>query len=51
MNETKTLEIFFEKMLAKTKKEQIEKVKNYQILNRNAIKNQILFTGSSLMEQ
>lgn len=38
-------------MRARGRHEQFEKAKNFRILNRNAIKGQILFTGSSLMEQ
>ena len=40
-----------EQMSSRIKKEQKNKVKSYQHLNRSARKNQILFTGSSLMEQ
>ncbi len=40
-----------ESMRTRSKMEQQEKAKNYSILNKNAIKGQILFTGSSLMEQ
>ena len=32
------------------KQEQAEKVKSFKILNKSAIKGQVLFTGSSLME-
>ena len=32
-------------------REQLEKLKNYEYLNRHIVKGQILFTGSSLMEQ
>ena len=35
----------------RSKQEQAENVKNFRILNENAVKGQILFTGSSLMEQ
>ena len=38
-------------MQMRSKQEQAEKVKNFRILNENAVKGQILFTGSSLMEQ
>lgn len=44
----KTIE---EQMLSRAKQEQKNKVKSYQHLNRYAKKGQILFTGSSLMEQ
>ena len=40
-----------EQMRARNKQEQHEKAKNYKYLNKNVIKGQILFTGSSLMEQ
>lgn len=40
-----------EQMRARSKQEQMEKAKNYQILNEHVKKGQILFTGSSLMEQ
>ena len=40
-----------EQMRARSKQEQTEKAKNYQILNEHVKKGQILFTGSSLMEQ
>lgn len=40
-----------EQMHSRAKQEQKNKVKSYQHLNKNAKKNQILFTGSSLMEQ
>ena len=40
-----------EQMRSRMKQEQKNKVKTYQHLNKNAKKNQILFTGSSLMEQ
>ncbi len=40
-----------EQMRARSKQEQAEKAKNYQILNEHVKKGQILFTGSSLMEQ
>lgn len=40
-----------EQMLSRAKQEQKNKVKSYQHLNKKAKKNQILFTGSSLMEQ
>ena len=36
-------------MQMRSKQEQAEKVKNFRILNENAVKGQILFTGSSLM--
>ena len=38
-------------MQMRSKQEQAENVKNFRILNENAVKGQILFTGSSLMEQ
>lgn len=38
-------------MHTQSKKEQQEKAKNYKILNETVKKGQILFTGSSLMEQ
>lgn len=38
-------------MQNRMKKEQADKVRNYKTLNRLAKKGQILFTGSSLMEQ
>ena len=37
--------------IRRTKKEQTEKAKNFKFLNQTAKKRQILFTGSSLMEQ
>ncbi len=37
--------------MQKMKREREEKAKNYRILNRTAQRGQILFTGSSLMEQ
>ena len=40
-----------EQMAAHMKKEQAGKVRSYRALNRVAKKGQILFTGSSLMEQ
>lgn len=40
-----------EEMQLRSKKEQEEKVRNFKTLNKTAIKGQILFTGSSLMEQ
>lgn len=40
-----------QQMSSRMKQEQKNKVKNYQHLNKKAKKNQILFTGSSLMEQ
>lgn len=42
---------FTNKMIARSKQEQAEKAKNYKILNQSAYRGQILFTGSSLMEQ
>ncbi len=38
-------------ILCRMKQEQQEKIDKYRILNETAIKGQILFTGSSLMEQ
>lgn len=45
------MKIVEDQMHARFKHEQWEKARNFQILNRNVIKGQILFTGSSLMEQ
>ena len=45
------MKIVEEQMHARFKHEQWEKARNFQILNRNVSKGQILFTGSSLMEQ
>ncbi|MDO4340657.1 MAG: GDSL-type esterase/lipase family protein [Eubacteriales bacterium] len=53
-NDSKSIEllkVIDEQMRARGKQEQFEKAKNFQILNRNVVKGQILFTGSSLMEQ
>ena len=44
MSELDVIQGFFEK-------EQKEKIDKYRILNETVIKGQILFTGSSLMEQ
>lgn len=40
-----------EQMQAHGKREQAEKAKNFRILNQSVVRGQILFTGSSLMEQ
>lgn len=45
------MKIVEDQMHTRFKHEQWEKARNFQILNRNVIKGQILFTGSSLMEQ
>lgn len=43
----KIMDFFAEQM----KREQLEKLERYRVLNRNVRKGEILFTGSSLMEQ
>lgn len=45
------LEEIGETMMQNLKREQTQKVENYKVLNAVAEKGQILFTGSSLMEQ
>lgn len=45
------MKIVEKQIRARDKHDQWEKARNFQILNRNIIKGQILFTGSSLMEQ
>lgn len=51
MNAEELMKTMGEQMASRMRQEQKNKVKNYQHLNRYAKKNQILFTGSSLMEQ
>jgi lysophospholipase L1-like esterase len=48
MGEPKTMNEFF---AIRMKEEQQDKLARYRILNRNVIKGETLFTGSSLMEQ
>lgn len=47
----KMLEDFGQQTIQNMQKEKAQKVKNYKTLNQCAVKGQILFTGSSLMEQ
>lgn len=42
---------FQEEMFQRMRREQMQKVRNYRVLNQVVEKGQILFTGSSLMEQ
>lgn len=51
MNTEELMKTIGEQMHSHAKQEQKNKVKSYQHLNKKAKKNQILFTGSSLMEQ
>lgn len=50
-NNTFTMEQLQEIGMEYQKMEQQQKIDRYRILNENIIKGQILFTGSSLMEQ
>lgn len=51
MNAEEMMKTIGEQMASRMRQEQKNKVKSYQHLNRHVKKNQILFTGSSLMEQ